>query len=496
MNSSAEMTRTNNGRKRRRPNQQQLPVTKQDHSDPKPPTFPSYLDTPNPLSPKIKLLCEIVAETHSLSVEESLNDTGIRVTQEDVEEVLKLSYAFPGPAVKFFRWAGHQFNENHSPYAWNLVVDLLGKNCFFDAMWDAIKSMNKERLLSLATFASVFSSYAVANRVPEAIMTFEVMNQYGIPRDIVALNSLLSAICRDGNTADAHNFFYIAKDNIRPDPDTFAILLEGCENEGNVACATKVLDEMVIHFGWDPTNMPAYDSFLNTLLKGPNGFREALEFFETLKANRCYPGMKFFRLALEECVKNGDARGAEALWEAMVGRVGFLPDTNTYNLMISLHCHGSNINVAKRMLDEMVYNGAFPNSQTYNMLFKMLIKNRKLQDAGVLFTEMIKNECVLDHANCVAAVRIYLDLGDPYFAIKVWKFMIENYHSGLEDTGNLLVVGLRDLNRVPEAVKYAKDMMVRGIKLSFSSISKLKDSLVQAKKEYMYDELLRKSKAW
>ncbi|PRQ45618.1 putative pentatricopeptide [Rosa chinensis] len=166
-----------------------------------------------------------------------------------------------------------------------------------------------------------------------------------------------------------------------------------------------------------------------------------------------------------------------------------------YNLMISLHCHGNNINVAKRMLDEMVYNGTFPNSQTYNMLFKMLIKNRKLQEAAVLFTEMIKNECVLDQDNCIAAVRIYLDLGDPYFAIKVWKFMIENYRSGLEDTGNLLVLGLRNLNRVPEAVKYAEDMMLRGIKLSSSSMSKLKDSLVQAKKQYMYDELLRKSKA-
>ncbi|KAM5558060.1 pentatricopeptide repeat-containing protein [Rosa sericea] len=475
----------------RNPNQPE-PAKKHHQSDP---TFPSYLDTPNPLPPKIKLLCAIVAEIHCLSVEETLDDTGIRVTQQDVEEVLKLSYAFPGPALKFFRWSGRQLNEDHSPYSWNLVVDFLGKNCFFDAMWDAIKSMKQERLLSLATFASVFSSYVVAHRTPEALMTFEVMDQYGVPTDIVALNSLLSAICRDGKTADALDFYYIAKDKISPDPDTYAILLEGWESEGNVASATKVLDEMVSHIGWDPTNVPAYDSYLNTLLNGPNGIREALDFLETLKAKRCYPGVKFFRLALDECVNKGDARGAEALWEAMVGRLGLQPDTNMYNLMISLHCHGNDINVAKSMLDEMVYNGAFPNSQTYNMLFKMLIKNRKLQEAGVLFTEMIKNECVLDQDNCIAAVRIYLDLGDPYFAIKVWKFMIENYRSGLEDTGNLLVLGLRNLNRVPEAVKYAEDMMLRGIKLSSSSMSKLKDSLVQAKKQYMYDELLRKSKA-
>ncbi|XP_004307088.1 PREDICTED: pentatricopeptide repeat-containing protein At1g77360, mitochondrial-like [Fragaria vesca subsp. vesca] len=461
---------------------------KHQHSNSEP-TFPSYLDSGKPLPPKIKLLCAIVAEIHCLSVEETLNDTGIRVSQHDVEEVLKLSYAFPGPALKFFRWSGRQLNEHHSPYAWNLVVDLLGKNCFFDAMWDAIKSMNKERLLSLATFASVFSSYVVADKTPEAIMTFEVMDQYGVARDIVAFNSLLSAICRDGKTSDAFDFYYIAKDKIRPDADTYAILLEGWESEGNVASATKVLDEMVSQIGWDPTNVPAYDSYLNTLLKGNNGICVALDFFDTLKAKRCYPGVKFFRLALDECVNEGNVGGAEALWEAMVGGLGLQADTSMYNLMISLHCHGNNISVAKRMLDEMVYNGAFPNSQTYNMVFKMLIKNRKLQEAGALFTEMIKNECILDQVNCTAAVRIYLDLGDPYFAIKVWKFMIENYHSGLEETGNFLVLGLRDMNRVPEAVKYAEDMILRGIKLSSSSMSKLKDSLVRAKKEYMYVDL-------
>ncbi|ONI17450.1 hypothetical protein PRUPE_3G160100 [Prunus persica] len=460
---------------------------------PKRPTFASYLDTPN-LPPKIRLLCEIVAKTHTLSVEERLAETSVRVTQEDVEEVLKLSYAFPGPAVKFFRWAGHHLNDYHSPYAWNLVVDLLGKNCFFDAMWDAIKSMRKERLLSLATFASVFSSYVIANRVQEAFMTFEVMSEYGCPRDIVALNSLLSAICRDGKTSDAVDFLRIAKDKIKPDPDTYAILLEGWENEGNVACARQVFSEMVIEIGWDPSNVPAYDSFLNTLLKGPDGIREAVKFFETLKDRRCYPGVKFFRLALDECVKNSDSRGAEALWHAMVGIIGFQPDTNMCNLMISLHCREGNPDLAKRMLDDMVYNGAFPNSQTYDMLFKSLIKNRKLKEASILFTEMVKNECVPEHANCNMAVRTFLDLGDPYFAIKVWKCMLENYHSGLEDTGNLLVVGLGDLNRVPEAVKYAEDMIVRGIKLEFSTLSKLKQNLVQARKEYLYDELFRKWK--
>ncbi|XP_010274756.1 PREDICTED: pentatricopeptide repeat-containing protein At1g77360, mitochondrial-like [Nelumbo nucifera] len=275
---------------------------KQNQRQSRRPAFISYLESPN-LPPKTKLLCEIIANTPSPTVEKVLEETGVRVTTGDVEEVLKLSYGYPSTAVKFFRWSGWQLNDKHSPYAWNLVVDLLGKNLLFDAMWDAIKSMKKEGLLSLATFASVFSSYVVADRVEEAIMTFEVMDQYGVARDIIALNSLLSAICREGKTMKAKEFLDIAKDKIRPDADTYAILLEGWENENNVACARQTFGEMVIDIGWNPENVPAYDSFLNTLLKG-HDIHEAMKFFEMMAGKKCFPGMRFFRTALEEFVKS------------------------------------------------------------------------------------------------------------------------------------------------------------------------------------------------
>lgn len=73
--------------------------------------------------------------------------------------------------------------------------------------------------------------------------------------------------------------------------------------------------------------------------------------------------------------------------------------------------------------------------------------------------------------------------------------MIENYKSDLEETGNMLVIGLNEINRVPEAVKYAEDMIDRGIKLNSSTLSKLKQSLAKVRKEFVYDELLRKWKA-
>nr|KYP75931.1 hypothetical protein KK1_020143 [Cajanus cajan] len=419
---------------------------------PKPrPDFPSFQDIPN-LPSNVKSLCHLIATTPAAALEASLRSAAIAVSPSDVEQVLKLSYGFPGQAVKFFRWSGHQLRHRHTPYSWNLVVDLLGKNLFFDAMWDAIKSMHTERLLSLATFASVFGSYVASDRTAEALAAFEAMENYGLHRDTVALNSLFSAICKDGRTVDASDYLQVAKNFVRPDADTYAILMEGWEKEMSVVGAKETFAEMVIEIGWDPANVAAYDSFLCTLVRGRDGLLEAIKFVVQ-------------------------------------------PTTEMYNLMIVLHCYQSDTEAARRLLDEMVYQGVFPDTMSYNMLFQFLIKGRKLREASTVFAEMVKNECVPEQANCAAAVKVYVDNGDAFMAMKVWRCMVENYGKDLERTANFLVVGLRDLNRVPEAVKYAEDMIRRGIRLSSATLSKLRQSLVKDRKESVYEELLRKWKA-
>ncbi|KAK4801631.1 hypothetical protein SAY86_022118 [Trapa natans] len=159
-----------------------------------------------------------------------------------------------------------------------------------------------------------------------------------------------------------------------------------------------------------------------------------------------------------------------------------------------MYCYENEFDSATRLLDEMICNGAFPDEETYNVLFKFLIRGRKLGDASAIFTEMIKNECLPSLANCQAAVRMSIDSSDSAMALKVWGWMAENYVEELEETANLLVVGLRDMNQLPEAVKYAEDIVERKIKLNSSTLSKLKQSLSKAKKDRVCNEILQKWK--
>ncbi|KAF5198299.1 Pentatricopeptide repeat-containing protein [Thalictrum thalictroides] len=455
--------------------------------------FPSYIEAPV-INPRVRVLCDIVSKVPVDEVDTALARSGVSPLPEYAEEVLKLSYGYPAAAVKFFRWAGTL--SKHTQYSWNLMIDLLGKNGRFETMWDAIRSMKQEGMLSMATFASVFGSYCMAGKFNEAVMTFDVMDRYGLQQDVIAVNSLLSAICREEHkTSKALEFFERIKVKISPDADTFAILLEGWEKEGNAAKAKNTFGEMVIRVGWSPQNMSAYDAFLSTLVRGSQA-DEAIKFLLVMKGKNCLPGMKFFSNALDILVKQNDSTQAVPLWEIMVGS-GLVPNLIMYNAMIGLLCHNNDFDNALRLLDEMVFHGAFPDSLTYNLIFQCLIKNKKIRQATSFFREMVKNEQPPTHLNCAAAIKLFFNADDPELAIEVWTSMMENLVSPVHESSNELLIGLCGLNRLSVLRRFVEDMLDQRIDIYESTMKKLKHAFYKKGRsgEDIYNQISRRWKA-
>ncbi|KAK1367692.1 Tetratricopeptide repeat-like superfamily protein [Heracleum sosnowskyi] len=470
----------------------QAAIVKQPEVKPKV-NYPSYLDARG-VSPRARVLCEILANSTLQELDAALNTTGVQPSSELVEEVLKLSYGSPSAAVKFFRWAG--LASKHSSFSWNLMVDLLGKNGMFEPMWDAVRSMKQESLLSVATFVSIFGSYCAAGRFSEAVMTFDVMERYGVQPDIVAVNSLLSAICREDNqTVKALEFFEKIKGKIAPDADTFAILLEGWEKEGDVIRAKKTFGEMVIKVGWSQQYMSAYDAFLNTLICGSVA-DEVITFLQVMKSKTCLPGLKFFTNALDILVKNNDSSHAISLWGIMVGS-GLVPNVIMYNAMIGLLCNNDAIADAFRLLDEMVFHGAFPESLTYNMIFQCLIKKKKVPEGGRFFFEMIKNECPPTPSNCADAITMFLHNDDPETGVEIWEYMVKDHILPLDDSSNALLIGLCDLGRLTEMRRFADKILDKRIKIFESTMGKLKVAFNREGRSTreLYEDLERKWKS-
>lgn len=352
------------------------------------------------------------------------------------------------------------------------MVDLLGKNRLFEKMWETLQSMRQEGSLTMSAFESAFGSYCAARRVDEAVMCFNAMEKYGVERDVAAVNSLLSAMCREENMASkAMEFFDTVKGEVRPNEETFAILLRGLEKEGNAAKAKTLFRDMVLRIGWDPGNVQAYDALLMTLVKGSN-LHEALNFLTVMKGKNCLPGSKFFSYTIDILLKKNDSVNAMQVWETMVGS-GFLPSLAMYNAMVGLLTENNKIDDAFRILDEMPLHGTFPDASTYNMIFSCLIENKKVGEASRFFEEMIKNECAPTPSNCSMAISMFFDHDDPEMSVEVWSYMIDNGVPDLDASANKLLLGLCSLGRVQELQSFSEDMLDRRVKIYESTMEKL-----------------------
>uniref|UniRef100_A0A0E0H390 Pentacotripeptide-repeat region of PRORP domain-containing protein n=1 Tax=Oryza nivara TaxID=4536 RepID=A0A0E0H390_ORYNI len=330
-------------------------------------------------SPRAEAFLEILGRVQPGDAEAELSSCGIGPTAEVAEQVLRsrVCYSRPKSAVRFFVWSGR--SVKHTGYAWNLLVDILGKADMEEPMWDAVRTMNKEGggLVTVATFASIFSSYCASGNLRKAVEAFDVMGKYGVEPDAVALNSLLSAMCRgEGRAQAAQDLFERTKATVAPDADTFGILLEAWEKEGNAQRAKSTFGEMIVRVGWDAGNMPAYDAFLSTLVRGDQ-FGEALKFLQVMRSKGCLPGLKFFARAIDLVVRKRDYANSLAIWQMMISDAGLVPNLPMYNAMIDLCCSVGDTDYALRMLDEMPFNGVFADFITYNAILEGLIKQRK-----------------------------------------------------------------------------------------------------------------------
>ncbi|KAK9077862.1 hypothetical protein SSX86_006200 [Deinandra increscens subsp. villosa] len=466
------------------------PLEQQEKSEKPPKQFPSYLDA-HDLAPRARTVCEILARVYPGEVETALSTMGMHLEPEVVEQVLKFSYGYPETAVTFFKWVGLRLK--YSPLMWNLIVNLLGKNQMFDQMWDAIRAMKQDGALSLTTFVSVFGSYCEAGRFSDAVMAFDVMDKYAIEPDVVAVNSLLSAMCREeSQMTKAYEFFEKVKTKIPPDGDTYAILFEGWEKEGNVARAKTMFGDMVIRVGWSPEYMSAYDAFLIILVRASE-LDEAFNFLKVMKGKKSLPGLKFFSTALDFLVQKNDSANALLLWDAMM-MSELTPNLTMYNAMIGLLCDNDTIDNAFKLLDQMPYDGVFADSLTYNMIFQSLIKNKKVKDVGKFFFEMIKNEQPPTPANCADAIALFFDHDDPEMAYEIWFYMKKDGVTPIEDSANALLKGLASLGRMSELKRNAERMLRGRIKIYVSTMEKLKTACSREGKRAceLYDDLDRK----
>ena len=82
-------------------------------------------------------------------------------------------------------------------------------------------------------------------------------------------------------------FFSILKDKVTLDVDTYALFLEGWDNEHNLTKARNTFGEIIFYIRWMSSNRAAYNSFLSTLINGSE-MEEALCVMAAMNTNKWF----------------------------------------------------------------------------------------------------------------------------------------------------------------------------------------------------------------
>ena len=142
----------------------------------------------------------------------------------------------------------------------------------------------------------------------------------------------------------------------------------------------------------------------------------------------------------------------------------------------ALHCDNVDYDGAYRLLDEMVFNGAFPDSFTYNVIFSCLVKNEKVRDASKFFVEMVKNEFPPSSSSFAAAIKMFFRGEEPEIELQVWNFMADNGVKPHDTAANALLLGLNRLGRLTKLRRTLEDMLDKRIDIYESAMESLKNA--------------------
>ncbi|XP_031484590.1 pentatricopeptide repeat-containing protein At1g77360, mitochondrial [Nymphaea colorata] len=432
-------------------------------------------------------VCKIMMSSPKLVLEKMLDESGIRPSPDVVERVIERFENAGMQVYRFFRWAEKQRSYIHTVKAYHLVIGSLAKIRQYQLMWDLVNDMRRKSLLNVETFSVMTRRYARAQKVDEAIYTFNVMDKFGVTPNLAAFNSLLGAFCKSKNVRKAQEIFDSMKDRFVPDSKTYSILLEGWGREPNLPKAREVYRDMVEN-GCEP-DIVTYSIMVDILCKAGR-MEEAVEVMAEMRSRNCMPNSFIYSILVHQYGTErriGDA--VETFLE--MERNGIRADVAVYNALVGAFCKVRKFKNVFRVLQEMENKGVSPNCRTFNILLNSLIDARENDEAYRVFRRMIKC-CDPDSDTYTMMIKMFCDMDKLEMALKVWKYMGLKQFIPSMHTFSVLINGLCENGELDKACVLLEEMIEKGIRPSGPTVKRLRKLLLKEGREDVLEFLMEK----
>ncbi|CAM8947632.1 unnamed protein product [Rhodiola kirilowii] len=411
--------------------------------------------------------------------------SGIKLSQNLVEKLLHRFKDDWKSAMGFFTWAETCSGYEHSPVAYGLMVDILGKNRQMSLMNTLLEDMQKSgNLVTLETVGKAMRRLCGAGKWEDAVSIFDNLETFGLKRNTESMNLLLDTLCKEKKVQQARDIFVTLKPYIAPSAHTFNIFIHGWCKIGRVDEAEWTIEEMK-GYGCLPSVI-SYSTIIEFHCRQSN-FRQVYDLLDKMDAQGCPANAVTYTIILCASAKSDDFDEAMKITERMK-LCGCTPDTLFYNSLIYTLGRAGRVQDALHIFNvEMPCSQVLPNTSTYNSLISMFCHHGDEQTAFTFLTEIeASSVCKPDVQTYYPLLKYCFKSGKTDSLLgSLLSDMVNKHHLSLDPSAySLLIHGLCHANKCQWAYLLFEEMLGKELKPKVQTCRLL---LEECKEKFMYD---------
>lgn len=391
-------------------------------------------------------------------VVQALNGCNVIVSESLVAQMLKRFSDEWIPAFGFFQWVKLQTGFKHSPDSYNMMVDSLGKSREFALMWEIVEEMHKLGYVTLVTMTKVMRRISKAHRYEEAIEAFRRMEQFGVNKDVAALNTLMDTLVKEQSVELAQNAYTEFKNHISPNLHTFNILIHGWCKARQLEKAQVTIEEMREH-GFCP-NVVSYTSVIEAYCYEKD-FRKVDAMLEEMQEKGCPPNVITYTIIMQALGKAKQINEAIEVYEKMKQN-GLVPDSSFYSSLIYILSKAGRLKDAQHLFDGMPKQGVTRNVWAYNTMITIACQHSQEEKALKLLKEMEDSQCKPDNGTYVPLLKMCCRLKRMKVISFLLNHMVKNDVGVGINTYSILVRGLCKSGKLEHACSFFEEIVLRG----------------------------------
>ncbi|KAK7364163.1 hypothetical protein VNO80_12608 [Phaseolus coccineus] len=406
------------------------------------------------------------------NLEEALGQLGIPLSTPLVIGVLHRLRYDEKIALRFFTWAGHQENYSHEPCAYNDMMDILSSTKYkvkqFRIVCDILEYMKRNNKIAVPVEVLMMILRKYTEKYLTHVQKFAKKRRIRVKTqpEINAFNLLLDALCKCCLVGDAEALYKKMRKTVKPNAETYNILVFGWCRVRNPTRGMELLEEM-IQLGHRPDNF-TYNTAIDTYCKA-GMITEAVDLFEFMRTKGSTissPTAKTYAIIIVALAQNDRMEECFKLIEHMICS-GCLPDVTTYKEIIEGMCVCGKVDEAYKFLEEMGNKGYRPDIVTYNCFLKVLCDNKRSEEALKLYGRMIELSCIPSVQTYSMLISMFFKMDDPDGAFETWQEMDNRGCRPDNDTYCAMIEGLFSCNKIEDACFLLEEVINKGIKLPY-----------------------------